>query len=385
VNICHVITRLIIGGAQENTILTCRGLAEAGHRVTLIAGPETGSEGSLWDSARSIGCDVISLSSLRRSVNPWNDWRARNALVRCFHRISPDVVHTHSSKAGILGRWAAHRAGVPVIVHTIHGMSFNRTQGRFTQALYRFLEKRCARYTTRFVSVADAMTREAVAAGLASMDRFVTVRSGMEVDRFTPSSEAREAVRRGWGVASDEIVVGTVARLFQDKGYEEIIAAMRIACGRSVHLRFAWVGGGPHRARYEEQLQRLGLRDRVILLGLVPPDEIPAILGGFDILLHASRWEGLPRAVVQGLLMEVPAVTFDNDGAPEVVRNGETGELVPYGDTNGLAEALVRLAEREGLRRELGRNGRNLCVSEFDHRRMVGRLEELYRRPSERS
>lgn len=377
-HICHVITRLIIGGAQENTVLTCRGLAERGHQVTLVAGAETGPEGSLWPEAEKVGCQLFRLDALRRAVRPWSDWQAMNELRRLFQRIRPDVVHTHSSKAGILGREAAHRAGVPVIVHTIHGMSYNRTQSPVVRWAYRALERRAARQTTMLVSVADAMTEQAVAGGLAPRERFVTVRSGMVTDDFAPDADRRSEYRRRWDVSEDDIVVGTVARLFTNKGYEDIIAAIHMAVSREPRLKFVWIGGGAHRARYERQLERIGLRDRVRLTGLIKPREIAGHLGGLDILLHASRWEGLPRAVVQGLLTEVPAVSFDNDGAPEVVIPDETGVLVPYGDRKGLADAVVTLAVDHDLRRRLGQAGRKRCLDMFDWQRMVNELDRLY-------
>src|SRR5687768_1644140 len=148
-NICHVITRLIIGGAQENTLLTCEGLHARGHRVSLITGSECGPEGSLLDEARSAGYDVHILPSLKRSVHPLQDMRARKDLTALIRRITPDVVHTHSSKAGILARLAARDANVPIIVHTIHGSSFNRTQSWLIQRLYRGLEKYCATFTDK--------------------------------------------------------------------------------------------------------------------------------------------------------------------------------------------------------------------------------------------
>lgn len=376
--ICHVITRLIIGGAQENTVLTCRGLAERGHEVTLIAGPETGPEGSLWDKAEAAGCALLRVESLRRAVRPISDWRAACELRRLFRRQRPDVVHTHSSKAGILGRWAAARAGVPVVVHTIHGMSFNRTQSRITQMTYRWLERNAARYTTAFVAVADAMVDQAVAAGIAPRERFVTIRSGMETDQFTPNTDLRRRHRMEWGVNDNDVVVGTIARLFANKGYEEIMAAMPSAVAREPKLRFVWIGDGSYWDRYEKRLEVIGLRDRVRMLGLVPPDEVASYINGFDVILHASRWEGLPRAVVQGLLTEVPAVSFDNDGAPEVVRPGESGILVRFGDIGGLSDALVRLAADAELRQSLGRRGRELCRTAFDWHNMVEQLERLY-------
>ena len=379
-HICHIITRLIIGGAQENTVLSCRGLVERGHRVTLIAGPETGPEGSLWDQAERSGAELVTVANLRRAVRPAAEWRARHELAAILRRLRPDVVHTHSSKAGILGRWAAIDAGIPTVVHTIHGMSFNRTQSWPVRLAYRWLERNAARGTDVLVTVADAMIEQAIAAKLAPRDRFVTIRSGMETDRFARHDDARQQYRNAWGVGPNDVVIGTVARLFENKGYEEILAAMPAAVRGEPRLRFVWVGDGAHRSGYERKLTEMGLHDRVTFTGLVPPDAVPAHLNGFDVVLHASRWEGLPRAIVQGLLTEIPAVSFDNDGAPEVVLPDLTGILVPLGDTTGLAGALTRLAADEPLRRKMGREGRRRCLAMFDWRMMVDALDALYTR-----
>lgn len=379
-HICHVITRLIIGGAQENTVLSCKGLVARGHEVTLAAGPETGPEGSLWADAADTGARVVKLDHMRRAVRPWTDLRAARELCHLLRALKPDVVHTHSSKAGILGRWAAARAGVPVVVHTIHGMSFNRTQPAPVRWLYGGLERWAARRTTMFVSVADAMTRQAVAAGLAPADRFVTIRSGIDVSRFEPSEDTRRRTRAGWGVADEAVVIGTVARLFENKGYDEIMAAMPRIVAAAPQARFVWIGDGANRQTYERRLESMGLRGRVTLAGLVSPARVAELIHGFDVLLHASRWEGLPRAVVQGLLAGVPAVSFDIDGAAEVVAPGETGLLAPLGDVNALANAVIELAGDPARRRRLGLAGRARCLHEFDGRTMVDRLDALYTR-----
>jgi len=343
-----------------------------------VAGPETGPEGSLWEDAFAAGCEVIRAESLRRAVHPLHDWRALGELRRQFGRIGPDVVHTHSSKAGIVGRAAAASVGVPVVLHTIHGMSFNRTQSLAARMFYRQLERWTARHTTAFVTVADAMIDQAVAAALAPRSRFTTIRSGIETDLFTPDCRLRRRHRREWGVADEEIVVGTIARLFENKGYEQIMAAMAPALMREPKLRFVWIGDGANRRIYERRLEALGLRDRVHLVGLLHPRQVVSHINGFDIMLHASRWEGLPRGLVQGMLMEVPAISFDNDGAPEVVLPDETGLLVRYGDAGRLADALVQLAADPARRRTLGRRGRARCLKLFDWRRMVADIEALY-------
>jgi len=380
--IVHIITRLIVGGAQENTLLSCRGLAERGHDVTLVAGEETGPEGSLWEQAEQCGCRLVRLSNLRRAVHPWLDLRARRDLRRLFAELRPEVVHTHSSKAGIVGRAAAIAAGVPIVVHTIHGMSFNRTQPWWTQALFRALERRAALRTTAIVTVADAMIEQSVAAGIAPREKFTTIRSGLQTDLFAPRAADRKKQRKGWGFPDDAIVVGTVARLFENKGYDEIIAAMPAAMKREPRLRFVWVGDGPHRSTYLQRLQAIGLEDHVRMTGLIPPEQVASVLSGFDMLVHASRWEGLPRVVVQALLTEVPAISFDNDGAPEVVIPGKTGFVVRLGDVAGLTNAMVELASDPSGRRAMGEEGRRRCLTEFDWRRMADQLEQLYLRLS---
>lgn len=378
-HICHVITRLIVGGAQENTLLTCEGLHERGYEVTLVSGPTAGSEGSLVDRARRGGYRFIEVEDLVRPVHPWRDVRARRSLAAEMRRLRPDVVHTHSSKAGILARLAARDARVPVIVHTIHGMSFNRTQPWPVRRAYAWLERRVGRSTNHIVTVAQAMIDQVVQAGVYPRERMTTVYSGMEVERFDPARVDRDQVRREWGFSQGEIVVGSVARLFRRKGYEQLLPIMEAARRSDGRLRFVWVGDGAQRRLYEGELERRGLSQVTRLLGLVPPDQVPRLLAGFDILAHASQWEGLPRAAAQALLMRVPVVAFAIDGTPEVV-TPETGCLVRLGDVDGFAAAIVDLAADAGRRAALGAAGRALCETRFDWRVMVDELAALYQR-----
>lgn len=376
--IVHVITRLIIGGAQENTLLTCEGLSARGHEVHLISGPTEGPEGSLAERARTGPYHFEELPDLVRQVSPLRDFAALRSLRRRFELLRPDVVHTHSSKAGVLGRIAADLAGVPLIVHTIHGMSSNRTQGELTSAMYAAAERHCAKRCHGIVSVADAMTRQALAAGVGRPEQFRTIRSGMVTADFDPVKHDGRELRRQWGVSDSDVLVGTVARLFVNKGYEQLIPIMSLAAQRSLPLKFVWVGDGAQREMYEAELSRRGLRDRVIITGLLPPSEMPRVLSSIDLLAHTSQWEGLPRAVVQAMLMGKPAISFDIDGGPEVVIPGETGELVRLGDLEGFADAIEKLSADDALRNRYGVTGRARCLVEFDHRVMVERLEALY-------
>lgn len=382
--VCHVITRLIIGGAQENTILTCEGLAERGHVVTLLAGPETGPEGSLWSRCQRGSYTAEVVSSLRRAVNPWRDARCLRDLRAALRRIGPDLVHTHSSKAGILGRIAARHSGVPLVVHTIHGMSFNRTQPWYVRRPFRTLERYCGRLTDGIICVARAMADQARLHGIVGKAHVETIYSGLETEFFDPARHDRTAARAVWGFEPDHFVVGTVARLFPHKGYEQLLEALPSLAAALPQARFLWVGDGAARERYEAALARMGMSDRVRLAGLVPPETMPRAIAAMDILVHLSQWEGLPRAVVQALLMKVPAVSFDNDGAPEVVKTGQTGELVRLNDRARLVEAVRKLAGDEVLRRRYGEAARRLALERFDHRVMVERIDELYKKLSER-
>ncbi|RMF85799.1 MAG: glycosyltransferase family 1 protein [Planctomycetota bacterium] len=377
-HVCHIITRLIVGGAQENTLLTCEGLRQRGYDVTLLSGPTTGPEGSLVDRARGGGYEVLEIPELVRAVNPWLDARARREMAYHLDRLKPDIVHTHSSKAGILGRLAACDARVRRIVHTIHGMSFNRTQPWLLRKAYAWVERRAARRTDAIVAVADAMIDQSVAARIAPRARFHTVYSGMEVERFDPEGIDRAAVRRAWGFGEEHIVVGAVARLFRRKGYEQLLPIMARVARRDPRLRFVWVGDGAQRGEYERELVRLGLAEKTRLTGLVPPEAVAEQLGGMDLLAHTSQWEGLPRVAVQALLMRTPVVAFAIDGTPEVVEDGVTGRLVVLNDLDAFAAALLELAGDADLRARMGSVGRERCRRMFDWRRMVAQLDELY-------
>jgi glycosyltransferase involved in cell wall biosynthesis len=387
--IVHIITRLIVGGAQENTILSCAGLQARGHDVYLLSGPTAGPEGSLVEQASGGQYAFEEIPDLVRQISPWRDGRALLALLRRLRDLRPEVVHTHSSKAGVLGRVAARQAGVPIIVHTIHGMSFNRTQRQIVQSAYCLAERYCAGKCQAIVSVAEAMTRQALAARIGRPEQYHTIRSGMVVEDFNPQAHISAETRRRWPVDEQTVVVGTVARLFYNKGYEQLIEIMQQALDRSgqgaaePRMHFVWIGDGAARGVYETELSRRGLRGHVTMTGLVPPTRMPGLLAGIDILAHTSQWEGLPRAVVQALLMEKPAVSFEIDGAPEVVIPGQTGELAPLNDTRRFADALVALARDEQRRLAYGRLGRQRCLRDYDHRLMVSELDKLYRRLAE--
>lgn len=377
-NIVHVITRLIVGGAQENTILSCLGQSQLGHRVTLVTGPALGPEGSLIERAQTEGYDIVLIDEMRRAILPYKDFVTYRKLVNLFKELKPDIVHTHSSKAGIIGRYAAAKANVPAIIHTIHGLAFTASTNPLVNNVYKYLERKAARKSTAIVCVADAMRDQSLAANIGAKEQYHTVYSGMDIEPFLNPPVPRETVRQSLNISPDHVVVGTIARLFDLKGHEDLIALAPELCAKFPNLRFLWVGDGSLRQMYEAQIREKGLTDRFILTGLVPPARIPELCNAMDIVVHPSRREGLARAIAQGQLAGCPAIAYDIDGNREGLLHGDTGFIVPPFEVQKLRENLLALLENPQKSREMGQKGRTFAKERFSTQTMVRDLEKVY-------
>lgn len=376
--ILHVITRMILGGAQENTLLSVLGQTELGHEVRLCSGPTTGPEGSLVREAREKGVDFAECPELLREISPLNDLRTERRLRRLIRDYRPDVVHTHSSKAGVLGRMAAWAERVPAVVHTIHGLPFHPYQGKAAHFLYVQAERFAARRCHRIVCVADAMAEQAAAAGVAPRAKFLTVYSGMDTAPFLDDARDRDAIRARYGFSPQDFVIGKVARLFELKGHEFLFAAFGRLAREFPQAKLLLVGDGLLRGEFERQVAAAGWGERVRFAGLVPHQQVPEAIWAMDLLAHCSLREGLARVLPQALLSGVPVASFDIDGAREVVVNGKTGFLVPPGDVAGLESAIrAALADYPAAKR-LALAGRELCRERFDWRKMCRVLLDLY-------
>lgn len=423
--ILHISTRLILGGSQENTVLSCEGQARLGHDAHLAFGPIYGPEGSLLDrvqnfrtpDGRPITTHVI--PHLVRPIHPWADLRCYVELKRLIARLRPDVVHTHSSKAGIIGRAAAFAlrdppasaegvarpragGGRPAIIHTVHGPPFMPAEGgplsrlktRVTNHAYVLAERFAARRCDTIVSVADAMTDLFLSHSIGRPEQYVTVRSGMEVEPFLHPrpGESRDEMRRALGLADADFVLGTVARLARHKGHDDLLDALAGDFRANPRWKLLWVGDGWWRERLAAKARSLGFSvselDRtpapssaaaqVLITGLLPPERIPAHIRAMDALAHPSYREGLPRTVPQALLCNVCPVAYDADGTGEVCRDMETGRLVRVGDLAGLREAVRWCAANPLARTALAARGRAECLESFSAAAMVASLDRVY-------
>ncbi len=460
--ILHISTRLILGGSQENTVLSCEGQARAGHDVHLAFGPIYGPEGSLLERVERFRTDAGAritthvVPHLAREINPVADARCYRELKRLIRTLEPDIVHTHSSKAGIIGRaaaWAVHKAvsrstvvhevypdhsttGTPIhrevsrrvigVVHTIHGPPFMPVEGsllrrlkvRFTNRVYTIAERFAARRCHAIVSVADAMTRQFLARRIGRGEQYMTVLSGMETGAYLNAApgESRAEVRARLGLGPGDFVIGTVARLAEHKGHDDLLEALHEDLRTRPDWKLLWVGDGWWRQRLLRRARSMGLSVReldrearsggaqgpahspasplhpltplphqVILTGLAPPEQVPGLVRSMDVLAHPSYREGLPRTVPQALLAGACPVAYDVDGTGEICRDGETGRLVSLGDRDGLRGAIRSLYDHPAERAAMTARGRDECRERFSAARMVMELDRVYALALERA
>ncbi|MCX5632092.1 MAG: glycosyltransferase family 4 protein [Phycisphaerae bacterium] len=378
--IIHIITRLILGGAQENTLITCKGLAARGHDVTLITGPALGPEGELFEQTKNQKFKTIVIDSIRRQINPLYDIPAYQAIKKLLAEIQPDIVHTHSAKAGILGRFAAHNLkNRPKIVHSVHGLSFHEYQNPLLNKFYIAVERAAAKKTDAFICVADAMTEKSLAAGIGRPEQYITAYSAIEEEQFLNPIPVRQRndFRKKYNIPQNAIVLVTIARLFHLKGHKYIIESAKELAGRFENVIWLFVGDGILKEQLQKQIADSGLSDKFRFTGLLPVEQMPLVIQSSDILVHCSLREGLARVLPQALVSGKPAISFDIDGANEVV-NPDTGRLVEPENVEQLTETCAELIANENLRLKLGSNGREFVKEKFSPKTMVDTIEKIY-------
>lgn len=381
IRVLHPITRLIVGGAQENTMLTADALNHrpefAGrYAVSILCGPQTGPEGSLITEVRARNIPLTILPELLREVSPANDLKALLKMAKMMRNGRYHIVHTHSSKAGVLGRVAAKIARVPVIVHTVHGWSFHEQMSPRKLRFYVALEKIgdwCGHET---IVVAAKDRQKGVAQGIKRAAHYPLIRSGIELDRFGHPQIPPAEMRRQLGIPADVLVVGSVTRLSAQKAPLDLADAFVRIASKMPNTWFIIVGDGSLRPELERALQAGGIAAQTILTGL--RRDVPELMAAFDLFVLSSLWEGLPRVLPQAMATGLPIVCTLADGSAEAVIEGENGFLVPKGETAVLAQRTLQLLHDVELRRKMGENGR-ARAPEFGAEKMVREIDALYR------
>ena len=372
--VAHVITRLCKGGAQENTFHSVRLADKRRFDVDLISGPTAGAEGSIEDAVAAAGIGVVRVPGLVREPAPLKDLAALRRLARLFRDRRYDIVHTHTSKAGFLGRLAARRAGVPAVMHTPHGNVFDGYFNPLATKLFETMERRAARWCDRIVELTPGGVDEHLRRGIGRPGQFCVIFSGIDLEPFGEAVKRRGKTRRTLGVKPDELLVGGVGRLEPVKGFTYFVDAARRVLEAVPEARFVLAGQGSLDGPLRAQAGPLG--GRFDFLG--PRDDVPDLMAALDVFVLPSLNEGMGRVLLEAGAAGVARVAARVGGVPDIVRDGDTGLLVPPRDAEAVAQAVVALAREPDRRKALGEAAREHVVPEFGLDRMVMRIEALY-------
>jgi len=376
--VLHILTRFIQGGADENTLHTLHGLDKQKYEIDFLVGGESDRNflQQVNGSAR-----VFVIQNLMRNLNPWNDLVA---FWRIYQRIALgkyDLVHTHTAKAGILGRAAAALAGTPIIVHGLHGVTFHDHQHPLLRSFYILLERLTASFTDSFVTVGEDLKQKYLHERIGRANRFTTIRSGFDLDLFQAASERQQdeiqRERRRLDFGHDDIVLGTISRLEPRKGLTYLLKAAKRVIEQVPNAKFMIVGEGYHRKALEYEAEQLGLNGGVRFVGY--RTDVPVVLRCMDVFVFTSLWEGLPRVLAQAAAIGKPIVSFDVDGAAEIVTHGENGYLVPSKDVDSLTSSLLICARDLTKARQMGLHGRAQVDRAWHYKVMIEEINDLYR------
>jgi glycosyltransferase involved in cell wall biosynthesis len=374
--VLHIITRFIGGGADENTVYTLQGLAAKDRQLEcFLAG---GIQSDLTMLRKLHGkLPFIILPNLYRNITPLDDWLALCSLIRLCRKTQCDILHTHTAKAGILGRIAGKIAGVPVIVHTLHGSTFHPFVSRPARLAYRHLEKLTARFCHRIISVSSVLAKSYVAQGVGRPDQYVTVYSGMPLRKYLNVTSPKTKLLQSLGIGLDEKVVGTVCQLEPRKGLLFFLAMAKAVKENIPECKFVIVGKGDQRQELEARAAKLGIAKDVIFTGY--RDDVPDLLSILHVFVLTALWEGLPRVLVQAAAAAKPLVAFNVDGVPEIVKDAYNGYLVRAKDVNRLADRVLYLLSNPEIAHEMGAKGREIVGRQWTVDAMVSQTHAVYR------
>ena len=380
IRVLRVIARLNVGGPALHVTHLAQGLAARGYETTLVAGDVGRGEESMAFVAERAGIDVVRLPGLSRELSPVRDLLAAMRLARVIRRVRPDVVHTHTAKAGAVGRAATLFAGLrnrPVVVHTFHGHVLRGYFGLLGTLVFRGIETVLARTTDRLVAVSPEVRDELVQLGVAPAAKFSVIRLGLELERRVTYDGDPAELRRRHGIDGRTFVVGWFGRMTAVKQTDDLLTALVALRERGVDALLLMVGDGDDRQRLEERAHELGVARACLFLGY--QQDVAPWFAVSDAVVLTSASEGTPATIIEALAAGRPVVATDVGGVSDVVDEGETGFLVPAGDTDALAAQLALLASDPECRETMGRLGRERALHRYAVERLVDDVDALYR------
>jgi glycosyltransferase involved in cell wall biosynthesis len=382
VRVLRVIARLNVGGPALHVSYLTKGLDERGYDTMLVAGRVGGSEGSMEYASRELGVEPHYLAPLKRDISAWSDSAAMWSIRGLIREYRPHIVHTHTAKAGAVGRMAALMARLPeppIVVHTFHGHVLRGYFDPKRTAAFRAIERSLARKTDRLIAVSPEVRDDLVEEGVAPLEKFEVIRLGLDLDRrATPDPAQSAELRARLGVGDSSLLIAWLGRMTQIKRVDDLLSAFADLRARGIDAHLALAGDGPLRLGLEELARELGVGDRAHFIGL--QREVAPLYGAADVVALTSGNEGTPVTLIEALAAGTAIVSTDVGGVRDVVRDGETGLLVEAGDTIGIASAFERLASDQGLRRRLAEGGKTDVRQRYSVERLVADVDALYRR-----
>jgi glycosyltransferase involved in cell wall biosynthesis len=376
VRVARVIARMNIGGPAQHVVQLTAGLAPERFESVLFAGSLGPGEGSMEDLAAAAGVRPVPVPGLGRDLSPVDDLRSLVFLSRFFRRFRPHIVHTHTAKAGAVGRVAARLAGVPVIVHTYHGHVFHGYFSRAASRAFLAVERALARVSDRLLTVSGSVHDELLRYRIGRPGQIAVLPLGLPLDRFLRAEERRGELRRELGLAPGDPLVGIVARLVPIKRHEDFIRAAAIVGARVPGARFLIIGDGERRAELEALARRDGPAGRVHFLGW--RRDLERVYADLDVVALTSANEGSPVSVIEAMAAARPVVATRVGGVGDLVEDGVTGVLAPPGDAEAIAGAIAALLADADRRQALGEAGRKRVYPAFTTERLVRDMERLY-------
>jgi glycosyltransferase involved in cell wall biosynthesis len=381
IKVLRVIARLNMGGPALHVAYLTAGLTDRGYDTTLVAGSLARGEDSMAFVAESLGIDIVKISELHREVAPARDVIAALRLAQLIRRERPHILHTHTAKAGAVGRIAAVLAAdarPPVIVHTFHGHVLRGYFDPIRAEAFRHVERTLARISTALVAVSPQVRDDLVALGVAPAKKFTVVRLGVELERRVgPEADGRVETRRLLGIPEDAFTVGWIGRMTGVKRTDDVLLAFQQLRSSGVDARLCMVGDGPDRNELERRAHELGVMRDTVFLGY--QENVGPLYAAFDTFVLPSSNEGTPVTSIEALAAGRPVVATRVGGVPDVVRDGEDGFLVEPGSIDGLANRLAELASDPKLRARMGKAARSRVLPRYSVGRLVDDVDRLYR------
>ena len=378
IRVAHIISRMVTGGAEENILFTIQGLDKDRYDIDLIIGEECNKD--IFNIGGKSGFNIIQINGLKGKLNFFCDPIILIKLIILLKRNRYDIVHTHTTKTGILGRLAAWIVGVPIIICGLHGTAIQTFSSKILNWALMFFEKLTGRFTDIYISVSEILSKNYKEKGIGTKTKYYTIYSGMNLDNFFNVREniKQEEIIKELEIASDNFIIGTIGRLEVAKGHKYLFEALKKVTEqrKECHLKLLVIGEGEEKENLIKYVKKLGLEDKVIFTGY--RKDIEELMAIMDILVLSSLREGLPRVLVQAAAVGVPSVAFNVDGVPEIIKDGYNGFLVNPKDVNQLADKIIKYIDNRELIELHGKNGRNFVNGKWSIEDMVNKVDEVY-------